>query len=255
MTAFRLAAVAGLAALMAGSARADALSAAAAAATVAVQAVEPTGDGRARVSECSGTLIAPDVVLTAGHCLDLATGPSRVAVFAYRDGRPVPSPLAVAALARHPDYVAGWRSRPGDPETRQREIAADLALIRLTSPIPGARPLPLARLSGVSGALAGTGGAGPGARSGAMKRIALSAIRASTGSGATVAFATASAAVCDGDSGGPAVASAPDGAAVAWGIAAAVLRPRGGCGTRIAVAPVDPASAAFRAMQATLGGR
>jgi S1-C subfamily serine protease len=222
---------------------------AAAAATVAVQAVEPIGGGRARVQECSGALIEPDLVLTSGHCLDGASDPSRVAVFAYRDGRLAPQPIVAAAFARHPSHVIGWRKTPGDPETRQREIAADLALIRLPAPVPAAAPLGFGSLAGAAGGAAGTGAAGPTSRSGAMKRIALASVRASTGSGARVVFATADKTICAGDSGGPAVAT--DGRL--WGVVAAVLRPHGGCGTRIAIAPVDPASDEFRRMRAGLG--
>lgn len=234
----------GLAAPAMAQSPADALAAA-----VSVQAVEPTGDGRAKVAECSGALIAPDLVLTSGHCLDGAAGPSRVAVFAYRDGRPVPKPLMAAAIARHPAHVVGWREKAGDPETRQREIAADLALIRLAGPVDGARPLAFG--AGEGGTIAGAGASAPGGRSGVMRSAALSFVRASTGSGARVVFATASKTVCGGDSGGPAVA--PGGAF--WGVVSAVLKPKGGCGARIAITPVDPGSAGFLAMKAAVGAR
>ncbi|MFC3695062.1 S1 family peptidase [Chenggangzhangella methanolivorans] len=219
--------------------------------TVSVQAVEPTADGRARVAECSGAFIAPDLVLTSGHCLDGAAGPARVAVFAYRDGKPVPKPLLARAIARFPGHVPGWKDKDGDPETRQREIAADMALIRLAEPVAAVRPLVLGR--SIGGAISGAGATAPGGRSGVMKSATLSSVRASTGSGAHVVFATASKTVCGGDSGGPAVAVAADGSPALWGVVSAVLKPKGGCGTRIAITPVDPDHEGFRAMRAAVG--
>lgn len=221
--------------------------------TVSVQAVEPTTDGRARVAECSGALIAPDLVLTSGHCLDGASGPARVAAFAYRDGKPLPKPLLAKAIARFPGHVVGWKDKAGDPETRQGEIAADLALIRLAEPVAGARPLAIGR--GISGEISAAGATSPGGRSGLMKIATLSSVRVSTGSGAHVVFATASKTVCGGDSGGPAVAITADGSSALWGVVSAVLKPKGGCGTRIAITPVDAEHEGFRAMRAAVGAR
>lgn len=220
-----------------------------AAATVAVQAIAPTADGRARVSECTGALIAPDLVLTAGHCLDGIAGPSQVAAFAYDGDRPKAPPLRVVRFARHPDHVVGWRERAGDPSTRRAEIAADLALLKLAAPMTAA-PLALApAAAGAPSLAAGTGRDGPGAdaRSGRLKLTAVTEARFATGDGARIAFASLARAACRGDSGGP---IARDGRV--WGVVAAILKARGGCGARVVVAPVDPASEGFRRMRAAL---
>ncbi|MFD1333540.1 hypothetical protein ACFQ4O_16180, partial [Methylopila musalis] len=79
-------------------------------------------------------------------------------------------------------------------------------------------------------------------------RFRASAVRSSTGGGASVAFATLDRPACVGDSGGPIT----DGSGAVWGLIAAVLKPVGGCGTRVTATPVDPASDGFRRMRAAL---
>lgn len=86
---------------------------------------------------CTGTLIAPDVVLTAAHCLyDKATGephiPSEVTFLAgWRNGR-AEAYRDVAMLLPHPGF------RPGldeDTEAQKRQTGNDLGLIKLAQPI------------------------------------------------------------------------------------------------------------------------
>jgi V8-like Glu-specific endopeptidase len=92
---------------------------------------------------CTGTLIAPDLVLTAGHCLyDKETG-ARIdpAVMTFlaglRNGR-AEAYRGVKAAAPHPGYVY-------DVAEGAARVGHDLALVRLDQPIrvPGIRPFAL----------------------------------------------------------------------------------------------------------------
>jgi secreted trypsin-like serine protease len=78
-----------------------------------------------RGSVCSGAVLSPTVVITAGHCV---TGAGQYAV-AYRESG---SPVLQEArqIARHPGFKAG------------SSVSIDMALIRLKTPLP-------ARFSGV----------------------------------------------------------------------------------------------------------
>ena len=83
-------------------------------------------------SLCSGTLISPRVVLTAAHCAEGVTA----ADLEVRFGSNVraATPVEVAALLVHPDYV---------PLTGQDPGRNDLALLRLAAPPPeGVVPIP-----------------------------------------------------------------------------------------------------------------
>lgn len=73
---------------------------------------------------CSGVVVAPEVVLTAAHCAP----PGAALKLFYRDGSDAPVLLDVAAVEHHPDYRAN--------AIRARERSIDLALVRLTAPLP-----------------------------------------------------------------------------------------------------------------------
>ena len=70
---------------------------------------------------CTGTALAPDLVLTAAHCV---TRPIPYDVKAYQNGQAI----KVRSIARHPrfDMAAYSASR----------ATADIALLKLTSPLP-----------------------------------------------------------------------------------------------------------------------
>ena len=80
---------------------------------------------------CTGTLIAPDLVLTAGHCLPAAAEANPASVrFQPGLGTATPGPVRRRAMVLHPPATGA---------------ASDLALLRLDSPLPPeVPPLPLA---------------------------------------------------------------------------------------------------------------
>lgn len=73
---------------------------------------------------CSGIVLAPDTILTAGHC---ASAQDQVRVH-YRDGSAAPVLLASAAIATHPGYDSG--------AIKGRRRSVDMALIRIAEPLP-----------------------------------------------------------------------------------------------------------------------
>ncbi|NHB75332.1 trypsin-like serine peptidase [Rhodobacter calidifons] len=93
---------------------------------------------------CTGALIAPDLVLTAGHCVIAGDGrPVPAERIRFRAGLANGAALAEAAVART-IVDPGFRSLdPAPPEM----IARDVALLQLAAPLPTALipPLTVAR--------------------------------------------------------------------------------------------------------------
>jgi protease YdgD len=85
---------------------------------------------------CTGTLVAPDLVLTAAHCLyDRESGermPTEGLRFlaGWRNGR-AEAYRNVAAALPHPDYVFTKAEGAADPS----QVSVDLGLLRLDQPI------------------------------------------------------------------------------------------------------------------------
>jgi hypothetical protein len=89
---------------------------------------------------CSGTLIAPDAVLTCAHCVDrlreYERGNAEVSVVVGTDARGGIDTFArVIEDARHPDWVRGSESDSTD--------GTDIALLRLEEPLDGVAPIPV----------------------------------------------------------------------------------------------------------------
>jgi Trypsin len=82
---------------------------------------------------CTGTLIATDLVLTAGHCVKDRDGtPIDASLMTFRAGLSDGTAIAEAKVARtvaHPDYTGAW---PAPLE----QLRLDVALLQLQTAIP-----------------------------------------------------------------------------------------------------------------------
>lgn len=86
---------------------------------------------------CSGTLIAPDLVVTAAHCVSKGGRSTNIFAPGWRKGRAITSRRFKQEI-RHPEYAADGKHNPQN----------DVALIVLNAPITQVAPIPLAQLRG-----------------------------------------------------------------------------------------------------------
>lgn len=102
----------------------------------------PNPDGTTRNSACSAALIAPQWIITAGHC------------FHAVNGRPVsgPTPYATTATVGRTD-LTGTGGHVVDVVEVQQAPRGDVALGRLATPVTDVTPLPLTGAAPGSGTI------------------------------------------------------------------------------------------------------
>lgn len=102
----------------------------------------PNPDGTKRDSACSGALIAPQWIVTAGHCFHDVNG-NRVSG---------PTPYATTATVGRTDLSSASGHVVDVVEVRQAPVG-DVALGRLAGPVTDVTPLPLAAAAPKAGAI------------------------------------------------------------------------------------------------------
>ena len=85
---------------------------------------------------CSATLIAPDLVVTAAHCISSIGRSGNVFAVGWANGRAITT-RAIAIETRHPGYAPDGTHTP----------ANDIGLIVLNAPIEQVAPIPLGQAS------------------------------------------------------------------------------------------------------------
>ena len=159
------------------------------------------GDEATAVTWCSGVLIGCDTFLTAAHCVCDTNG-------ADCQGARAPSPFGRLVYLQHAGFFRATSIRVHPDYQFPR---ADLAVIKLTTPVTGIAPAPLALTPptpGVTGTIVGFGRTGGGATDVGLKRSgAITTAPCTDGISDDTAvcwnFTGTGSNSCNGDSGGP----------------------------------------------------
>jgi secreted trypsin-like serine protease len=147
-----------------------------------------------RGSVCTGTVLTPSVVITAGHCV----AGSREYAVAYKDGGS-PTLQAVRSVSLHPQF------------SRKASVSVDMALVRLETPLPS-RFSPVAvddadreHAVGQTKMIAGFGLArdGDDASAGTLRQASVTVLPRYYPRFLRLGVQDGSLAICKGDSGGP----------------------------------------------------
>ncbi len=175
-----------------------------------------------RGASCTGTVLAPDLLLTAAHCV----APQADYAVALVGQGPVQL-IPVVRTALHPGFSG--------EQFRTRRPTPDLALVKLAEPLPGrfvpARLAPDTGLPprGATFLIAGFGMTADGAEktAGTLRAVSLPSIGTTGGIMVRLSVPEGGAGACTGDSGGPAFSNGDVAGVIGWVTAVGGAR---GCG-------------------------